>query len=91
MILPRKYHIVTSNNLRSKLFLVTNTENCQLLRDIDFSVLANEDDVIKLKLYDKKIKLIEFDYIVDKKRSFYKSFFYVFIYIHLYYIFIKLL
>lgn len=71
MYLERKYHILTSNNLRSKLFLITSkenlSENCQLLRDIDFSVLTNEGDNIKLKLYDGKTEVIEFDYKINKE------------------------
>ena len=71
MFLPRKYNILTSDNLRSKEFIVTNSdnlsENCQLLRDIDFSVLANEEDILKLRLYDKKKNIIAFDYIANKE------------------------
>ena len=71
MYLPRKYNLITSDNLRSPKFLVTNSENlsenCQLLRDIDFSVLANENDIIKLSLYNKEKKLIAFNYLASEQ------------------------
>ena len=71
-MLPRKYHLKTSDNLSSKLFLVTNTdnlsENCQLLRDIDFSVVANENDIVSLSLFDNDKKLICFEYITNKDK-----------------------
>ena len=71
MTLPRKYQLWTSDNLYSKKFLVTNSdtssENCQLLRDIDFSVLAKEEDIfIRLRLYDEDKELIVFNYKVNK-------------------------
>ena len=74
MHLPRKYNLLTSDNLRSKEFLVTNSEslseNCQLLRDIDFSIIANEKETISLRLYDKDKKIIAFDYIVNKENEY---------------------
>lgn len=73
MYLQRKYNLLTSDNLKSQSFLVTNSENlsenCQLLRDIDFSVLANDEDIIQLNLFDKKKKIIAFDYVTDKENS----------------------
>ena len=73
MHLPRKYNLITSNNLSSKLFLVTHSENvsenCQLLRDIDFSVIGNEKETISLRLYDKDKKIIAFDYIANKENE----------------------
>jgi len=71
MNLPRKYNLLTSNNLSSQQFIVTHSENlsenCQLLRDIDFSVLANDKNIINLRLYDKDKKIIEFDYVTNKE------------------------
>ena len=71
--MPRKYNILTSDNLSSRKFLVTNkeklSESCQLLRDIDFSVLANEEDIIKFRLFNGKLELIAFDYIANKNDS----------------------
>jgi len=71
MTLQRKYHLLTDDNLRSQRFLVTNSENltetCQLLRDIDFSLLANDKDVIKLSLFDKDKNIISFDYVTNKE------------------------
>ena len=73
MNLPRKYNLLTSNNLSSQQFIVTHSgnlsENCQLLRDIDFSVLANDKNIINLRLYDKDKKIIEFDYVTARKKS----------------------
>jgi len=71
MNLPRKYNLLTSDNLSSPQFIVTHSENlsenCQLLRDIDFSVLANDKNIINLRLYDKDKKIIDFDYVTNKE------------------------
>ena len=72
MVLSSKYHIVTSDNLCSEKFIATHSDNlletdCRLLRDLDFSVLANEKDTISLRLYYGDRELISFNYIANKE------------------------
>ena len=67
--MTRKYHLLTNDKLRSQKFIIVKEEDlyqkCQLLRDIDFSVLANKNDSISLHLCDESNKLIVFDYVCD--------------------------
>ena len=60
---PRKYYLLSDDNYRSQRFIVNNSENCQLLRETDFSVIANKQDKISLRLFDKKEEIIAFDYL----------------------------
>ena len=78
--LVRKYYLETSHKLRSKLFFIINKdhlyETAQLLQDIQFSVLAQTNDIVSLKLFDRQNHIINFDYVASvfhKKQVFTSS------------------
>ena len=67
-----KYHLV-SDNLKSRTFIVVSEKNgsetCQLLRDLDFSMIVKTNDIINLSICDKQSEKIQFNYIINKNKN----------------------